>query len=186
MYRMTLRIVAVCVVLQVLQSLHPGLEQFQVFRLSYAEHLTTLPLFFITLISYMFSHAGRDHLLGNMFVGIPTMAYVEKRLGSRKMLKLFFISGLVAAVTHACMPMGVEGLIGASGAIFGILAASCVLFANGRASRVLGMAMLAMVLVPQLMALSMGPLGDNVAFAAHLGGALAGILYVLLHLKDKK
>lgn len=134
----------------------------------------------LTLVTHMFSHGGWGHLLGNMTVGIPAMACVEHKLGSLRMVRLYLVSGAVGALMHSLIvPVG---LIGASGAIFGCVAASCLLLGKGRASTALGMALLALILIPQIAQMSSI---DGIAHAAHIGGALAGILCVAIGFKHR-
>jgi membrane associated rhomboid family serine protease len=185
LYKKTLQVLALCVGLQVLQTLCPHrLEMLQVFRIGNLFHLNTLPLCLLTLITHMFSHAGWDHLLGNMSVGIPAMMYVERRLGSKKMLDMYVITGIVAALTQCIMPFAAEGLIGASGAIFGMVGASCLLLCNGGASTALGMGVLGLVLIPQIGEQAFSAVSTT-AHAAHIAGCVAGLVMVGMHYKDK-
>src|ERR1700678_158589 len=184
-YKRTLQIVTLCMVLQLLQQLAPSrLEPFQVFHLSYAFKLHTFPLFLLTLITHMFSHAGLEHLLGNMAVGIPAMMYVERRLGPHKMLDLYVVCGVVAALTQCVMPFALDGLIGASGALFGMVGAGCLLLCSGGASTALGMGILGLLLIPQIGAQAFAPVSTT-AHAAHIAGCITGLIMVGMHYKDK-
>lgn len=176
-YPMTIAIVSICVALQLAQTIHPSLIDYQVFSMAYLRDIHLIGEFFTTLILHMFSHAGWEHLIGNMSIGIPCLAYLEHRLGGRAMLNFFVACGLAAAATQIAMPLtGLGGMIGASGAIFGCLAGSCMLFAESTHSRLIGVAFLALWLVPQLGALSLSMVSQGVAFGAHIGGAIAGII----------
>lgn len=178
MFKMTFKIAIACLVLQIIQSFRPGILPLQVFYLSYLSHKATLVLGLLTLFSHMFSHANWGHILGNLEAGIPAMCYVEYKLGGRNMLKLYLISGVVAALTQGLLVQG--SLIGASGAIFGCRTASCLLLCKGRVSTAVGMALLMIVLLPQLA--MMGGF-DGIAHAAHVGGGIAGLLVVAMDYK---
>jgi len=176
MFKVTLRIALICLALQVIQSYRPEIMPLQIFYFPYLFHKSTLMLFLFTLFSHMFSHGNWPHILGNLEAGIPAMCYLEYKLGGPKMLKLYLISGVIAALTQGVLVPG-GALIGASGAIFGCLTASCLLLCKGRASTALGMALLTIVLLPQLA--SMGGF-DGIAHAAHVGGGITGLLIVAI------
>lgn len=182
MHKMTAKILVTCLILQCIQSIYPPFVDYQALTYEMLRHLPTLPLALCTVLVHMFSHAGWGHLLGNFSIGLPFLMYAEGRVGGKKLLELYVISGLVAVALQYCMPLPSEGCIGSSGAIFGVLGASCLLYGEGKeaVSKALGMALLALWLVPQFMALQMSFLGSNIANAAHIGGALAGMLWVHL------
>lgn len=171
-YKTTTKIFIACVLLQVIQTIFPKFLDFQCIQLSDLMQLRTSPRFLYTIIVHMFSHASWSHLWGNFMLGLPCMCYMEHRLSS-KMLSFYVIMGLGALATALLMPIGGGSLVGSSGAIFGCLAASCMLFPNRR----LGMLILFLWLLPELAGLSISLMGSNVSHAAHLGGALTAILY---------
>ncbi len=77
-----------------------------------------------TLITSMFIHGGFLHIFGNMliffFVGLP----FEQRIGWKKFLTIYLLSGICGALTQSVLNLGsAVPLIGASGAIFGIMGA---------------------------------------------------------------
>ncbi len=89
-----------------------------------------------TLITSMFLHGGWSHLLGNMLFLWIFGNNVEDAMGSVRFLVFYLLSGVAAAMTHVIAhPDSVEPMIGASGAISGVLGAYFVLhpFANIRA-----------------------------------------------------
>jgi uncharacterized protein len=181
-YKMTTRILILCVALQVLQMLMPGIEQGQVFVPSLLFSLSTLPQFITGLILHMFSHAGWGHLAGNMFLGIPCMLYLEPKIGSRSLLANFMLLGAVAALAQSLMPFGGSGMIGSSGAVFGLYGMVCGMFPN----RKYGILMMLLALLPQLAALNLGPLGGSVANGAHLGGLVLGLMLAKSPLKASR
>src|SRR5206468_11527155 len=75
-----------------------------------------------TVLAHMFLHGGIVHLLGNMWYLWVFGANVEGRLGALRYLLLYLLAGLAAAVTQvAAGPSSVVPMIGASGAISGVL-----------------------------------------------------------------
>ena len=139
------------------------------------------------LVSYMFLHGGFMHILFNMFALWMFGIEVENTWGTRKFLVYYTVCGLGAAAAHLIMtsvlalPSG--PLVGASGAIFGVLVAYGVMFPDNRiiffpiffpikARYAVGIFIVIEVL-------SVGG-QDNVGHLAHLGGAVTGILYLLI------
>lgn len=182
-YKSTLKILSICLVLQILQFYHPSFINYQTFVPAYILHLKTLPLFLVGLIVHMFSHGGWAHLRSNMFVGIPCMMLMERTIGNKRMLDSYVLCGVVAALTQMLMPFSGDTLIGASGAIFGLLGMCCVLLGRTATQNGLLYALLALRIVPQLANLNMGPFGGGIAYAAHIGGLMAGVLIGLTYVK---
>src|SRR3989338_8556737 len=86
---------------------------------------TKMVLFkFYTLVTAIFLHSGITHLLYNLFGLALFGSILEHILGSRKFLALFFASGLAASL--ASLPFYAR-VLGASGAIFGILGMLAIL-----------------------------------------------------------
>lgn len=78
---------------------------------------------FISLITYMFLHVDFQHLASNMFVLFSVGRAVESEIGSIKFGLVFLISGALSGFAHILFNQGSEvNVIGASGAIFGIIA----------------------------------------------------------------
>ena len=180
---MALRIFIICLILQIIQSICPFFIVFQLFNMQYLHEYFTMPLFFTGIIMHMFSHGGWGHLLGNMSLGLPLMAYIEHKRGSKELLKIFVITGLAALFTQIVVVDG-NGVVGASGALFGCLGYACLMFCTDRKSTVIGLAVLAMYIIPQLINLASGMMFlTNVAYSAHIGGCLAGIVLAYLHKK---
>lgn len=177
-YKVTTNILLVSILLQVIQSLFPHFINFQAFRLSDFEQQRTFWRGISCILVHMVSHASWDHLLGNFSLGIPCLAYMEYRLGSAKMLQFYVITGVGALVTALSMPVGGDALIGSSGAIFGCLAGSCMLWGNTKATKKLSMFLLLLWLLPQLMALSISLMGGHISNSAHIGGMLTAIIYL--------
>ena len=77
----------------------------------------------LSLISYMFVHIGFGHLIGNMFVLISVGTILEENIGSLKFGSIYIASGVVSGLIHSSItPSSNLPVIGASGAIFGLIA----------------------------------------------------------------
>ncbi|MDZ7724353.1 MAG: rhomboid family intramembrane serine protease [candidate division KSB1 bacterium] len=143
------------------------------------------------LVSYMFLHGSFWHLFFNMFALLIFGCEVELLLGSKRFLQFYFFTGIFAGLCHLLFNWGEQvPVIGASGAIYGVLVAFAVFFPNRVITLllffILPIQMRARTLVLVFVGLSvfMGLRGeifgtaDNVAHLAHLGGAVAGYLFL--------
>jgi membrane associated rhomboid family serine protease len=161
--------------------------------------LTPIPVY-LTTITSMFMHGGWAHIIGNMLYLWIFGDNIENRLGHRRYLIFYLLCGVLASLSHvfATYFTGQNSLIpslGASGAISGVLGAYLLLFPQ----RKVNMLLLFRIpfSVPSWIALGfwigfqiisgLGVLGgneDGVAYAAHIGGFVAGML--LIKIFDKK
>ncbi len=139
------------------------------------------------LISYMFLHASVWHILFNMlwlwWMGRP----VEETLGSRVFLVIYFGSGIGGALINIMLSplIGSSIVIGASGAVFGIMVAFAVLYPRMPIMLLFLPPIEARYVVGGLIALEvlfMGS-GGHVARMVHLGGALCGYLLMKTYYK---
>jgi len=134
-------------------------------------------------LTYMFLHGGFFHLLFNMFVLWMFGGEIERLWGSREFLKYFVLCGLGAAALSFVFSYH-NIVIGASGAVYGVLLAFGVLFPDRYIYLWFLVPIKAKYLVAGLAAIeflsgiSRG--GDGIAHAAHLGGMVAGLLYLKL------
>jgi membrane associated rhomboid family serine protease len=151
---------------------------------------TAIPVF-LTLFTAMFLHGGLGHIAGNMlFLGVFG-DNVECRLGRLRYLVLYLASGLIGGLAHVAMSaLTGEGLatpmIGASGAISGILGAYLALFPGNRVT-VLMFGFLPTALsawlvigawfIMQVFGGLSGWSSGGVAYLAHVGGFLTGWLW---------
>ena len=149
---------------------------------------------YITIFSSMFMHGGFMHIIGNMLYMWIFADNIEDDLGSKKFIIFYLLSGIGAAMTqvlidtHSQVPM-----VGASGAIGGVLGAYLI---NHPKAKVL-------VLIPfgffsQLIKiralyvlgfwfiLQFISQGGGVAYAAHIGGFVSGIILILFFNKKRK
>ncbi|MEX1063129.1 MAG: rhomboid family intramembrane serine protease [Balneolaceae bacterium] len=136
-------------------------------------------------VTYMFLHGSGFHLLFNMlwlwWMGRP----VEVNLGPRTFMVLYFGSGIGGAILNVGLAMlfGSNYVIGASGAVFGIMVAFAVMFPRTPIMLLLLPPIEARFLVAGLIAFDLIFLGaaDNVARIVHLGGAGIGYLLIRMH-----
>lgn len=150
----------------------------------------------IPLITSMFLHGGWLHIIGNMWVLIIFGDNVEDRLGSVRYLLFYLICGVVSGLTQAFIsPASQVPAIGASGAIAGVLAAYMVLFPRARVVTFIPLFIFPwFVNIPALIFIaiwfllqffsgvlaSAGAATGGVAYWAHVGGFLCGLLLVWL------
>jgi len=141
------------------------------------------PATILSLITYQFIHGGWDHLAANMVSLLAFGPGIERPLGRTKFLAIYFLTGIVAALTQAAFtPAGVHDvLIGASGSISGVFGALIVVWGvHRRGQRPLGivrMVLLWSVLMAITGILGVGASGSPVAWIAHIGGFVAGIAF---------
>ncbi|RMG45417.1 MAG: rhomboid family intramembrane serine protease [Acidobacteria bacterium] len=141
-------------------------------------------------VTHMFLHVGWLHLLGNMLILYFVGPFVEDRLGRPLFTALYLGAGLVAAAAHVATHPGSDvPLVGASGAIAGVMGAFMVRFTRMRVRffYLFGLwargtfwapawTMLGLWLGQQLFMASLTGAGstDGVAYWAHVGGFAAG------------
>jgi membrane associated rhomboid family serine protease len=142
------------------------------------------------LVTYMFIHAGPSHLLFNMLALWMFGTELERRWGTKFFTKFYFVSGIGAGlfqVVLGLLPFGFAAqfyyplVVGASGAIYGVLAAYALYFPT----RPILLFMLfpvparyaVMIFGGLSLMFAMGG-GGGVAHTAHLGGLVVGYLYL--------
>ena len=160
-------------------------------KLALPAHLNILPAP-ATLISSMFLHGSWLHLLGNMLFLWLFGRGVESAMGAGRLLLFYLICGVVAGLTQAYTnPTAEAPMIGASGAIAGVLGAYLILHPRGNVTvfiwffifiRFIAVPAIfllgAWFLLQLLSALGSNPAEPGVAFWAHVGGFLAGMALV--------
>ena len=145
----------------------------------------------VTIFTSMFLHGGWLHILGNMLYLWLFGRGVETPLGVVRFLALYFIAGFVAAMTQALVdPDSTVPMIGASGAIAGVLGAYLVLHPRGNVVVLVWIFIFVrLVAVPAVILLGLwfllqvlGAVGTEgepgVAVWAHVGGFLTGLVLV--------
>ena len=148
---------------------------------------------FASLITSMFLHGGWMHLIGNMLYLWIFGNNIEDVMGHIKFVIFYIVCGIAAVYSHAVTdPNSTVPMVGASGAISGVLGAYLLLFPRAQvlvliplgiftrmmyvpAAVVLGLWFLMQVLSGGM---SLGRTGGGVAFFAHVGGFVAGMALI--------
>ncbi|MEW5748015.1 MAG: rhomboid family intramembrane serine protease [Candidatus Thermoplasmatota archaeon] len=137
-----------------------------------------------TLLTSMYTHADLFHLLFNVLgVAFIGMAF-EQRIGTRPYILLYFLTGLCGTLAFAALNWGDEwvAVVGASGAISGVLGAFARMFPHERMSMMIMFfplpPMPLWVIVVAYIGLQVVFLGGNpnIAVEAHIGGLTAGLV----------
>ena len=154
-----------------------------------------------TLFTSMFMHAGWLHLLGNMLFLYVFGDNIEDAFGHVGYLVFYIISGLVATLAYIVSILLVPaigdlaaGLVGASGAISGVLGAYIVLYPK---AKIVALVFYFILPVPAIVFLGFWfimqwfygffDMSGGVAYWAHIGGFIAGMILALVFgLKRKK
>jgi membrane associated rhomboid family serine protease len=135
------------------------------------------------LVTYIFLHGGFMHILFNLFFLWMFGGELERTWGRTEFFRFFFICGIGAGICSVIVSPGSDiPIIGASGAIYGILMAYGLLFPR-RVILIWGILpiearYLVMILGGIAFLSSLGQSGGGVAHVAHLGGMLVGYLYL--------
>ena len=149
-----------------------------------------------TILSSMFTHGGWFHLIGNMLFLWVFGNNIEDATGHGKFLIFYLLCGLAAAATQTLIsPHSLVPMVGASGAISGVLGAYLLLYPRVRVHTLIVLPIfITTVAIPAWVMLGywallqlIGGLGSltqleqgGVAFFAHVGGFVAGLLLVRL------
>lgn len=144
----------------------------------------------ITPLTSMFLHGGLGHVLGNLWFLFVFGDNVEEALGHARFAAFYVLCGLAAAATQVAIgPTSTVPMIGASGAIAGVLGAYIVLFPRARVLTFVPVFFLlevpafvyifvwfALELVRATFSLGASGAEGGVAFFAHVGGFIAGVV----------
>ena len=155
---------------------------------------------YVTIFTSMFMHGGFMHLIGNMLYMWIFADNIEDNIGSRNFIIFYLLSGAGAAMaqvfmdTHSQVPM-----VGASGAIGGVLGAYLINYPNARVLvlipfgffsqliKIRALYVLGFWFVLQFINSSMtSSQGGGVAYAAHIGGFVSGMILILFFNKKIK
>jgi len=173
------------------------------FALIPASFLSNLSLGDITdVFTSMFMHAGFAHIGGNMLYLWIFGDNVEDSMGSGRYLLFYLIGGIVASFTHILTNPGSQiPTVGASGAIAAVLGAYLVLYPQSKVLTIIPLGFfIRMTLVPASIVLVLwfvlqifsgvlsvgGPDVGGVAFWAHVGGFIAGVVLAKLFGKERR
>jgi membrane associated rhomboid family serine protease len=157
-----------------------------------------------TLLTHMFLHGGIAHVLGNMWFLLIFGGNVEDRLGALRYLLFYIVAGLIAATAQfAIDPRAAVPMLGASGAISGVLGAYFILFPTAWVWTLVPW-FVPIIPVPAVLflvlwfvlqafngfgaligAVTLGPDSANVAWMAHAGGFVAGVVLIVVARRRK-
>lgn len=148
-------------------------------------------------ITYMFMHADFMHILCNMYTFVMFGSIVERAVGSKRFLGFYLITGLGAVALHLVVmylffPAQADTpMVGASGAIYGILVAFAMLYPQARLTLIFPPITLTAkwwvsIFVALEVFLGVTETGMGIAHFAHLGGALIGFILILYWRKSGK
>ncbi|MFK7996465.1 MAG: rhomboid family intramembrane serine protease [Granulosicoccus sp.] len=149
-----------------------------------------------TLVSSVFMHGSWMHLIGNMWFLWIFGNNVEDSMGGARFAVFYLLTGVIASITQIVTDTGsVVPMVGASGAIGGVMGAYIVLYPKVhvhmfflfRTFAIPAILMLGYWVITQLIGgfSSIGSVGGGVAFWAHAGGFLSGMALILFF-KDEK
>ena len=197
----TVILIALNILIFLYQVFSPQGLEYHVFRMGAIPyeitHFTTVTFFPriappLTLLTSMFIHGGILHLFGNMLYLWIFGNNIEDFLGPFRFILFYLISGLGASLIHiAFHPSSRVPMIGASGAIAGVLGAYFLLYPE---ARVLTLVLIWILPVPAFIILGLWfvaqvmniGIGGGVAWFAHIGGFLIGLGLLRLYLKKKR
>lgn len=153
----------------------------------------------LSIVTSMFLHAGWLHILGNMLFLWVFGDNIEDRLGHARYLLFYLLAGTAAALVQASVdPGSVVPVVGASGAVAGVLGAYLVYFPRATISVVIPFFVLIFIPLPvpavvmigiwflQNLLAGLATVSDaatpdsGVAFFAHIGGFLFGVVVAAL------
>ncbi|MEK6300175.1 MAG: rhomboid family intramembrane serine protease [Acidobacteriota bacterium] len=158
---------------------------------------------YLTLLTSMFMHGGWLHILGNMLYLWIFGDNIEDNFGHVKFLVFYLICGLVAAFAQiAADPNSIIPSLGASGAIAGVLGAYLVMFPRNRVRNVVFLGFfITTVELPAIIVLGFWIVlqfvnqytssfehaqGGGVAYMAHIGGFISGLILCFVFRRSRK
>ena len=156
----------------------------------------------LTILTAMFMHGGWIHLLSNMLYLWIFGDNIEDRLGHLRYLSFYILCGLIASLCHIITNLNSQvPSLGASGAIAGVMGAYMVLFPKARIRTLLILVVFIQVVrIPAVIVLGYWILiqvlsgfsefgsrtGGGIAWFAHIGGFLAGLILITIMKKRKR
>jgi len=153
----------------------------------------------VTVVTSMFLHGGILHLGGNMLYLWIFGDNIEDRMGHARFVVFYLLCGVAAALAQALPDMSsVTPMIGASGAVSGVLGAYLLLYPRANVLVALPLVIVFYTFyVPAMFVLGIWFLGQllssvgqdaaqaGIAFRAHIGGFLAGLVLIRFFVTDR-
>ena len=142
---------------------------------------------YLTIFSSMFMHGGFMHLAGNMLYMWIFADNIEDDLGHIKFLIFYLLAGIGAAMTQVLIDTNSQiPMVGASGAIGGVLGAYLINYPNAKVLVLIPFGFFSQLIkIKALYVLGLWFVlqfissGGGVAYAAHIGGFISGIILIL-------
>ena len=149
---------------------------------------------FITIFTSMFMHGGFMHLIGNMLYMWIFADNIEDNLGPTKFLIFYLLAGIGAAMTQVLMDTHSQiPMVGASGAIGGVLGAYLINHPNARVLVLIPFGFFSQLIKIRALyvlgfwfILQFISSGGGVAYGAHIGGFVSGMILILFFNKKRK
>ena len=149
---------------------------------------------YLTIFSSMFMHGGFMHIIGNMLYMWIFADNIEDDVGSKKFIIFYLLSGIGAAMTQVLMDTHSQvPMVGASGAIGGVLGAYLINHPKAKVLVLIPFGFFSQLIkIRALYALGFWFIlqfisqGGGVAYAAHIGGFVSGIILILFFNKKRK
>lgn len=134
------------------------------------------------LITYQFLHADFMHIFFNMLMLWMFGMEIENIMSSRKFLVFYLLAGIGGGLLQLFLGAGSGIIIGASGAVFGVMVAFAMFFPERMIYIYFLFPVKAKYLIVFLMVIEFLSVGNGsfVAHLAHLGGAVTGFLFIML------
>ena len=148
----------------------------------------------LTIFTSMFMHGGFMHLIGNMLYMWIFADNIEDNLGPAKFLIFYLLSGVGAAMTQVLMDTSSQiPMVGASGAIGGVLGAYLINHPNAKVLVLIPFGFFSQLIKIRALyvlgfwfILQFISSGGGVAYAAHIGGFVSGMVLILFFNKKNK
>lgn len=151
----------------------------------------------LTVLTSMFMHGGWSHIIGNMIYLWVFGSSMEEACGHTRFVIFYILCGIGAGVGHALVdPAGTTPMIGASGAISGLLAAYMLVYPFNRVTVLFMMGAFIKIRIPAMLIIGLwiayqmfqmfaeaaapGPQVGGVAWTAHVGGFATGMLLIFV------
>ena len=173
-------------------------------RNAFIEHYALVPdrLYLPSFVTSMFLHGGWLHLIGNMWFLWVFGSHIEDAMGAGRFLIFYLISGVASAALQFTISLGSPvPTVGASGAIAGIMGAFLILYPRVRVVTLIFIVIFittvdlpaawmliywfALQLLSGLGSLASVAQAQSIAWFAHVGGFLAGVLMVRLFVVNR-
>jgi membrane associated rhomboid family serine protease len=149
---------------------------------------------YLTIFTSMFMHGGFMHLIGNMLYMWIFADNIEDSLGKSKFIIFYLLSGIGAAMTQVLIDTTSQvPMVGASGAIGGVLGAYLINHPNAKVLVLIPFGFFSQLIKIKALyvlgfwfILQFISTGGGVAYAAHIGGFISGIILILFLNKKMK